>query len=102
MTSRANNIRSRCATTLLPTSPPGGYSAAPLPSSPETGLTFHCESDKLSLVSLVRMTLTRNNHCEMGLGENLHISGRPLKPISVNKSTGKDNGKPQAVWHLFS
>ena len=65
-TSRANNIRSRCATTWLPTSPSGGYSAAPLPSSPETGLTSHCESDKPSLLSLVRMTLTRNNHCERG------------------------------------
>ena len=65
-TSRANNICSRCATTWLPTSPSGGYSAAPLPSSPETGLTSHCESDKLSLLSLVRMTLTRNNHCERG------------------------------------
>ena len=67
MTSRANNIRSRCATTWLQTSPSGGYSAAPLPSSPERGLTSHCESDKLSLLSLVRMTLTRNNHCERGL-----------------------------------
>ena len=65
--SRANNIRSRCATTWLRTSPSGGYSAAHLPSSPETGLTSHCESDKLSLLSLVRMTLTRNNHCERGL-----------------------------------
>ncbi len=65
-TTRANNTRSRCATTWLPTSTSGGYSAAPLPSSPETGLTSHCESDKLSLLSLVRMTLTRNNHCERG------------------------------------
>ena len=64
--SRANSIRSRCATTWLTTLPSGGYSAAPLPSSPETGLTSHCESDKLSLLSLVRMTLTRNNHCERG------------------------------------
>ena len=40
--------RSRCATTRLPTSPSSGYSAAPLPSSPETGLTSHFESDKLS------------------------------------------------------
>ena len=66
MTSRANKIRSRCATTWLPTSPSGGYSAAPLPSSPESGSTSHCESDKLSLLSLVRMMLTRNNHCERG------------------------------------
>ena len=36
-----------------------------LPSSPETGLTL-CESDKQSLLSLVRMTLSRNNHCERG------------------------------------
>ena len=54
-TSRGNNIRSRCATTSLPT-------------SPETVLTSHCESDKLSLLSLVRMMLTRNNHCERGFG----------------------------------
>ena len=40
--------RSRCATTGLPTSPSSGSSAAPLPSSPETGLTSHCESDKRS------------------------------------------------------
>ena len=66
MASRTNSIRSRCATTWLTTLPSGGYSAAPLPSSPETGLTSHCESDKLSLLSLVRMTLTRNNHCERG------------------------------------
>ena len=65
--SRTNSTRSRCATTWLTTLPSGGYSAAPLPSSPETGLTSHCESDKLSLLSLVRMTLTRNNHCERGL-----------------------------------
>ena len=57
-TTWANNTRSRCATTWLPTSASGGYSAAPLPSSPETGLTSHCESDKLSLLSLVRMMLT--------------------------------------------
>ena len=66
MTSRANKIRSRCATTWLPTSPSGSYPAAPLPSSSESGLTSHCESDKLSFISLVRMTLTRNNHCERG------------------------------------
>ena len=35
--------RSRCAT-----APSSGYSAAPLPSLPETGLTSHCESDKRS------------------------------------------------------
>ena len=71
-TSRANNIHSRCATTWIPTSPSGGYSTAPLlPSSPETGLTSHCESDKQSLLSLVRMTLTRNNHCERGLRNHL-------------------------------
>ena len=70
MTSRANNIRSRCATTWLPTSPSGGYSAAHLPSSPDTGLTSHRESDKLSLLSLVRITLTRNNHCERGFRHN--------------------------------
>ena len=66
MTSRAHNIRSRCAIPWLPTPPSGGYSAAPLPSSPQSGLTSHCESDKLSLLSLVRMKLTRNNHCERG------------------------------------
>ena len=51
-TSRANNIRSRCTTMWLPTSPSGCYSATPLPNSPETGLTSHCENDKLSLLSL--------------------------------------------------
>ena len=84
--SRANRIRSRCATTWLTTSPSGSYSAAPLPSSPETGLTSHCESDKLSLLSLVRMTLTRNNHCERGFrrigGSNLgRIGGSNLGRI---------------------
>ena len=76
-TSRANNTRSSCATTWLTTLPSGGYSAAPLPSSPETGLISHCESDKVSLLSLVRMTLTRNNHCERGY--------RLLHPTLISK-----------------
>ncbi len=87
MTSRANKILSRCATTWLPTSPSGGYSAAPLPSSPESGLTSHCESDKLSLLSLVRMTLTRNNHRERGLGQVVKALCRQ-RPTAV-RSKGK-------------
>ena len=55
----SNHRRSRCATTWLPTSPSSGYSATHLPSLPETGLT-------LTVKALVRMTLTRNNHCERG------------------------------------
>ena len=82
MTIGANNIRSRYVTIWLPTSPYGGYSAAPLPSSPETGLTSHCESDKLSLLSLVRMTLTRNNHSERGLGASSSLSHGSLASIN--------------------
>ena len=80
-TSRANNIHSRCATTWLPTSPSGGYSAAPLPNS-------HCESDRLSLLSLVRMTLTRNNHCERGL------SPFPDESADVNQSWCQSDSFP--------
>ena len=60
----SNHRRSRCATSWLPTSPSSGYSAPHLPSSPETGLTLTVK--ELSILLLVRMTLTRNNHCERG------------------------------------
>ena len=99
--SRANSIRSRCATTWLTPLPSGGYSAAPLPSSPETGLNSHCESDKLSLLSLVRMTLTRNNHCERGLHstESKHWY---IRITATGWSTGQGLVKHcgQALWSV--
>ena len=95
-TTRANNTLSRCATTWLPTSTSGGYSAAPLPSSPETGLTSHCESDKLSLLSLVRMTLTRNNHCERGFMLVNNPSSSRLK--MVNEQIAQHNLSVKHIW----
>ena len=94
-TTRANNTRSRCAIAWLPTSTSGGYSAAPLPSSPETGLTSHCESDKLSLLSLVQMTLTRNNHCERGSRNLSHLSDLWSLTLSLVSAAATFNGVTQ-------
>ncbi len=92
ITGLRHHRRSRCATTWLPTSPSSGYSAAHLPSSPETGVTSHCESDKLSrgitFLSLVWIKPTRNNHCERGFTNHTGNDNTSLESSFRHKLVG--------------